>query len=158
VAHRSSRKLCCRSSSTGWERLSSSAASYNTHALNKEIVRLGHSGQPCFRGPAIPHAVATAYTAVICESVQLVTVCPVCRLGQFIASSPTLFPPEYVAEFQQTLDRAPPVPYPAIEAILRRELGQDLDQTFSYINPVPMATASVVRSSFDCRTTFTGRL
>ena len=72
------------------------------------------------------------------------------RLGQFIASSPTLFPSEYVAEFQQTLDRAPPVPYSAIEAVLRRELGDKLDATFSYINPVPMATASVVRRS--CRT------
>jgi 2,4-dichlorophenol 6-monooxygenase len=29
------------------------------------------------------------------------------KVGQFIASSPTLFPPEYVQEFQKTLDKTP---------------------------------------------------
>ena len=72
------------------------------------------------------------------------------QLGQFIASSPTLFPSEYVAEFQQTLDRAPPVPMSAIEATLKQELGQDLQQLFSHIDPVPIATASVVRDSATC--------
>ena len=95
--------------------------------------------------------------AVMRESVRLVIVRLFRRLGQFIASSPTLFPPEYVAEFQQTLDRAPPVPYPAIEAILIQELGHDLNQTFSYINPVPLATASVVRSQTGCCMTLTAR-
>ena len=33
------------------------------------------------------------------------------KLGQFIASSPTLFPPEYVAEFVKLLDRTEPVPF-----------------------------------------------
>lgn len=67
------------------------------------------------------------------------------QLGQFIASSPTLFPSEYVAEFQQTLDRAPPVPFAAIDTILKQELGEDVQEIFSSIDPVPLATASVVR-------------
>ena len=33
------------------------------------------------------------------------------KLGQFIASSPTLFPPEYVQEFVKLLDRTEPVPF-----------------------------------------------
>ena len=33
------------------------------------------------------------------------------KLGQFIASSPTLFPPEYVQEFQKCLDATPPMPW-----------------------------------------------
>lgn len=33
------------------------------------------------------------------------------KLGQFIASSPSLFPPEYVLEFQKCLDKTTPVPY-----------------------------------------------
>ena len=37
------------------------------------------------------------------------------KLGQFIASSPTLFPAEYVLEMQQCLDSAPPVPWPVIK-------------------------------------------
>ena len=37
------------------------------------------------------------------------------KLGQFVASSPTLFPPEYVLEFQKCLDSAPPVPWSVIK-------------------------------------------
>ena len=33
------------------------------------------------------------------------------KLGQFIASSPTLFPAEYVQEFQKCLDATPPMPW-----------------------------------------------
>jgi aarF domain-containing kinase len=35
------------------------------------------------------------------------------KLGQFIASSPTLFPPELVLEMQKCLDQTEPVPYGA---------------------------------------------
>lgn len=37
------------------------------------------------------------------------------KLGQFIASAPTLFPAEYVLEMQQCLDSAPPVPWSIIK-------------------------------------------
>jgi hypothetical protein len=33
------------------------------------------------------------------------------QLGQFIASSPTIFPPEFVLEFQKCLDQTEPVPF-----------------------------------------------
>ena len=33
------------------------------------------------------------------------------KLGQFIASSPSLFPEEYVSEFQKFLDLTPPMPF-----------------------------------------------
>ena len=36
------------------------------------------------------------------------------KLGQFIASSPTLFPEEYVQEFQNCFDRTPTVPFAKI--------------------------------------------
>ncbi len=36
------------------------------------------------------------------------------KLGQFIASSPTLFPEEYVLEFQKCLDSTEPVPFEII--------------------------------------------
>ncbi|CAN0482363.1 unnamed protein product, partial [Ectocarpus sp. 12 AP-2014] len=44
------------------------------------------------------------------------------KLGQFIASSPTLFPPEYVLEFQKCLDATEPVPYSKILAIVKEEV------------------------------------
>lgn len=33
------------------------------------------------------------------------------QVGQFIASSPTIFPAEYVKEFQKCLDRTDPIPW-----------------------------------------------
>ena len=36
------------------------------------------------------------------------------KLGQFIASSPSLFPDEYVLEFQKCLDSTDAVPYSEI--------------------------------------------
>ena len=37
------------------------------------------------------------------------------KLGQFIASSPTLFPKEYVVEFQKCLDQTEPLPWSVIK-------------------------------------------
>ncbi|VAI86495.1 unnamed protein product [Triticum turgidum subsp. durum] len=65
------------------------------------------------------------------------------KLGQFIASAPTSFPAEYVEEFQNCFDRAPPVPYSEIESILREELQRPLDSVYEYIDPVPIASASI---------------
>uniref|UniRef100_A0A0E0Q5S6 ABC1 atypical kinase-like domain-containing protein n=1 Tax=Oryza rufipogon TaxID=4529 RepID=A0A0E0Q5S6_ORYRU len=67
------------------------------------------------------------------------------KLGQFVASAPTLFPAEYVEEFQNCFDRAPPVPYSEIESILREELQQPLDSVYEYIDPVPIASASIAQ-------------
>ncbi|XP_068641975.1 uncharacterized aarF domain-containing protein kinase At5g05200, chloroplastic [Aristolochia californica] len=67
------------------------------------------------------------------------------KLGQFIASAPTLFPPEYVQEFQNCFDRAPPVPFGEIEAILHQDLGRPLDAVYEYIDPVPVASASIAQ-------------
>ena len=46
------------------------------------------------------------------------------KLGQFIASSPTLFPDEYVREFQKCFDRTPAVPFTTIREIIADELGK----------------------------------
>lgn len=39
------------------------------------------------------------------------------KLGQFIASSPTLFPEEYVLEFQKCLDQTTPVPFEVVRCV-----------------------------------------
>lgn len=64
---------------------------------------------------------------------------------QFIASTPTLFPPEYVQEFQYCFDRAPAVPFEEIQTILREELGRPIDTVFEYIDPTPVASASIAQ-------------
>ncbi|KAK6121952.1 hypothetical protein DH2020_044306 [Rehmannia glutinosa] len=67
------------------------------------------------------------------------------KLGQFIASAPTLFPPEYVQEFQYCFDRAPSVPFQEIQAILREEFGKPIDTVFEYVDPTPIASASIAQ-------------
>ncbi|CAK7340003.1 unnamed protein product [Dovyalis caffra] len=67
------------------------------------------------------------------------------KLGQFIASAPTLFPPEYVQEFQKCFDRAPAVPFQEIQAILREELGRPIDSVYEYVDPTPIASASIAQ-------------
>ncbi|GJN24980.1 hypothetical protein PR202_gb12760 [Eleusine coracana subsp. coracana] len=67
------------------------------------------------------------------------------KLGQFIASAPTLFPAEYVKEFQNCFDRAPSVPFDVIESILHEELQRPLDSVYEYIDPVPIASASIAQ-------------
>ncbi|XWS65623.1 hypothetical protein CRYUN_Cryun05aG0129600 [Craigia yunnanensis] len=67
------------------------------------------------------------------------------KLGQFIASAPTLFPPAYVEEFQKCFDRAPSVPFEDIQTILRQELGRPIDSVYEYIDPTPIASASIAQ-------------
>ncbi|XP_065010033.1 uncharacterized aarF domain-containing protein kinase At5g05200, chloroplastic-like isoform X1 [Musa acuminata AAA Group] len=67
------------------------------------------------------------------------------KLGQFIASAPTLFPAEYVQEFQNCFDRAPAVPFHEIEVTLSEELQRPLDSIYEYIDPVPIASASIAQ-------------
>lgn len=75
------------------------------------------------------------------------------KLGQFIASSPSLFPAEYVLEFQKCLDRTDPVPWAIIRATIESELGQPIDAVFESINSVPLASASIaqVHSAGRCK-------
>lgn len=67
------------------------------------------------------------------------------KLGQFIASSPTLFPADYVLEFQKCLDSSPTVPFSVIEQIVTEELGKPLDAVYASFDRTPLASASVAQ-------------
>lgn len=67
------------------------------------------------------------------------------KLGQFIASSPSLFPAEYVNEFQNCLDNTPPVDFSVIKAVLEAELKQPLSDIFAEIDETPLASASIAQ-------------
>ncbi|MEJ2514825.1 MAG: AarF/UbiB family protein [Gammaproteobacteria bacterium] len=67
------------------------------------------------------------------------------KLGQFIASSPSLFPAEYVEEFQHCLDQTEPLPWPRIRSALRQELGARMEEAFAWIDPMPLASASIAQ-------------
>lgn len=78
------------------------------------------------------------------------------KLGQFVASSPTLFPAEYVLEFQSCLDKSPTVPFATVKQILESELGtRNLKQYFSSIDPVPVASASIAQVNLNQNNNYT---
>lgn len=67
------------------------------------------------------------------------------KLGQFIASSPSLFPAEYVEEFQHCLDKTEPLPFAIMKDVLERELKRPLSEIFSEIDEIPLASASIAQ-------------
>ena len=70
------------------------------------------------------------------------------KIGQFIASTPSLFPREYVEAFQSCLDQTTPLSYDYIEQVLTAELavdGQTLSDKFAYIDKQPLASASIAQ-------------
>lgn len=68
------------------------------------------------------------------------------KLGQFIASTPSLFPREYVEEFQKCLDQAPALPFPYIRQVLQQEFkGQSLNDIYAWIDETPLASASIAQ-------------
>ena len=67
------------------------------------------------------------------------------KFGQFIASSPSIFPKEYVDEFQQLLDQTTPIPFRTIQRIIEDDLGQPLAEVYSEFDPQPLASASIAQ-------------
>ncbi len=68
------------------------------------------------------------------------------KLGQLIASSPSLFPDEYVKEFHRCLDQTESVPFNQMHKILKNELGAGyMGEIFDEVDPVPLASASIAQ-------------
>ncbi len=67
------------------------------------------------------------------------------KLGQLIASSPTLFPQSYVDAFQTCLDQTEALDFSIIEPILEEQLGVKLKTQFRYIDKEPLASASIAQ-------------
>lgn len=70
------------------------------------------------------------------------------KIGQFIASTPSLFPREYVEAFQSCLDQTTPLSYAYIEQVLNAELavyGETLEDRFAHIDKEPIASASIAQ-------------
>ena len=51
-------------------------------------------------------------------------------------------------EFQNCFDRAPAVPFEEIQSILRKELGKPIESVYEYVDPKPIASASIAQVSF----------
>ena len=66
------------------------------------------------------------------------------KLGQFIASSPSLFPKEYVIEFQKVLDATDPLDWPVVKKVIEDELGP-ISRNFAYVDTKPIGSASIAQ-------------
>ncbi len=65
------------------------------------------------------------------------------KVGQFMSSRLDVLPPEITKELEGLQDEVPPVPFPAIRTLAEAELGVPLDVAFSWVDPVPLAAASL---------------
>jgi len=66
------------------------------------------------------------------------------KLGQFVASSPTLFPKEYVVEFQKCLDQTEALPWSTIKRVIESELGP-ISNIFATVDQKHLASASIAQ-------------
>ncbi len=67
------------------------------------------------------------------------------KLGQFIASAPSLFPREYVEAFQGCLDDVPSLPFETVQRTLEEEFDRPLSEIFRHIERQPLASASIAQ-------------
>ena len=67
------------------------------------------------------------------------------KFGQFLALRPDLIPDEYCLELMNLFDRAPTFPWSEARRILREDLGPVVMESFAYIEPVPIAAASLAQ-------------
>ncbi len=65
------------------------------------------------------------------------------KVGQFMSSRLDVLPPEITKELEGLQDEVPPVPFPAIKALAEAELGVPLERAFSFVDPTPLAAASL---------------
>ena len=67
------------------------------------------------------------------------------KLGQVLSTRRDLVPAEFTAELSRLQDDAAGVPWPAIEQVLRSELGAEASELFASFDPEPIAAASIAQ-------------
>jgi predicted unusual protein kinase regulating ubiquinone biosynthesis (AarF/ABC1/UbiB family) len=65
------------------------------------------------------------------------------KVGQFMSSRLDVLPPEITKELEGLQDEVPAVPFADIRILAEAELGLPLERAFSYIDPTPLAAASL---------------
>jgi aarF domain-containing kinase len=103
-----------------------------SETLQEFLPRLGQTTIPAFSAPKVLRTLFEKLGATYV------------KLGQFIASSPTLFPKEYVVEFQKCLDSTDPVEWSVIKRVIETDLGP-ISKSFAYVDPKPLASASIAQ-------------
>lgn len=65
------------------------------------------------------------------------------KVGQILSTRPDLLAPEFIQELAKLEDSVHPETWETIHAVLIEELGEELEQVFTEINPLPLASASL---------------
>ena len=67
------------------------------------------------------------------------------KLGQVLSTRRDVLPAEFISELSRLQDDAVGVPWPAIEQVLRSELGAEVDELFASFDRQPIAAASIAQ-------------
>ncbi|MGF1511142.1 MAG: ABC1 kinase family protein [Myxococcota bacterium] len=67
------------------------------------------------------------------------------KFGQVLSSRPDLIAPEFVAELAVLQDHCEPLPFDQIKSAIESELQSDPLKSFEWIDPEPLATASIAQ-------------
>ena len=67
------------------------------------------------------------------------------KLGQVLSTRRDLLPAEFISELSRLQDDAAEVPWPAIEQVLRSELGAEVGELFASFDREPIAAASIAQ-------------
>lgn len=65
------------------------------------------------------------------------------KLGQILSTRPDLLPPVYITQLEMLQDKVPPVDFAEIQYTIEKELNLGCGEVFRWLNPIPMASASI---------------
>ncbi len=68
------------------------------------------------------------------------------KLGQLMSTRPDLLPADYIEALSTLQDEVPPAPWSEVEVLLRQQLKQPLQETFSAINTQAVAAGSIAQT------------
>jgi len=68
------------------------------------------------------------------------------KFGQLLSTRPDLLPAAYIDELSMLQDDVPPVNWADIEVVIRQQLPQSLESTFTTIDPRPVAAGSIAQT------------
>ncbi|HBK95930.1 MAG TPA: ABC transporter [Microcoleaceae bacterium UBA10368] len=68
------------------------------------------------------------------------------KLGQLLSTRPDLLPAAYIDTLSSLQADVPPIPWSEVEAIIRKELKQSIEETFSKLNPQAVAAGSIAQT------------
>jgi len=65
------------------------------------------------------------------------------KLGQVLSTRPFLLPYDYIEELSKLQDQVDPMPWPVAEAVIKKELGQSIEEHFAEFDRTAIASASL---------------